>query len=139
MQKYEQVYEELTQNRNNLEKYQHQGIYSISITLGEEKKILYIGKSKNMLKRLSAHMTHTQYPYCSESHQNKYKIYRQLIAQGYTLKFEVLEYTTLLDEAECYWINKYLPPLNYQIPKESGGYRINKKARTIQVQEILNV
>ena len=65
---------------------------------------------------------------------------RKLINDGYTIKFDVLEYTFLLDEREGYWIREKQPPLNYQIPKESGkGYTINKKANTITVQEILNV
>ena len=85
-------------------------------------------------------MAHIKSPYTKESYQNKYKIMRKLINDGYTIKFDILEYTFLLDQREGYWIREKQPPLNYQIPKESGkGYTINKKANTITIQEILNV
>lgn len=145
LRKDEQVYNNLSQDRSKLDKYGHQGIYIISITIGGEKKILYIGKSQNMLKRLSAHIAHIRYPYMKESYSNKYNVLRDLIDMGITIQFDVIQPGVIdqdmdLSQREGYWIRHYMPVLNYQIPKENGkGYTINKKANTITIQEILNV
>ena len=92
-----------------------------------------------MLKRITAHYTHINFPYCKESYQHKYKIINLLIQCGYEIEFDVLSYNSpsLLDWAEGEYIRKYLPPLNTQIPKPEGGYIVNKKAKTITVREIL--
>lgn len=145
LRKYEQVYSILSQDRSKLDKYRHQGIYTISITIGGEKKLLYIGKSQNMLKRLSAHIAHIKYPYVKESYSNKYNVLRGLMDMGITIQFDVIPPGPIdqdmdLSQREGYWIREKQPPLNYQIPKENGkGYTINKKANTITIQEILNV
>ena len=139
----EQIYQELQQDKKLVNKYdKKQGIYAVFGQGGDlaQPVLLYIGQSRNILKRISAHMAHIKNPYTKESYQNKYKIMRKLINDGYTIKFDVLEYTFLLDEREGYWIREKQPPLNYQIPKENGkGYTINKNANTITIQEILNV
>lgn len=139
----EQIYQELQQDKKLVSKYdKKQGIYAVSCQGKDlvQPILLYIGQSRNILKRISAHMAHIKNPYTKESYQNKYKIMRKLINDGYTIKFDVLEYTFLLDQREGYWIREKQPPLNYQIPKENGkGYTINKKANTITIQEILNV
>lgn len=126
-------------------KYSTSGIYGIFAILGNEdsqgsqRKLLYIGKSKNMLKRIAAHFTHINYPYCKESEEHKYQILRLLHKCGFQIQFDVLEYTniSLLDQKEGEYIRKYEPPLNYQIPKPEGGWTVNRKAKTITVKEII--
>ena len=125
-------YEEaLRQKPDVVQKYDKSGIYSISIN----EKLVYIGKSKNMLRRVAEHMT--QIVKGKESH--KYSILHQARERGYTIQFDVLEYCHEweLDMAEGEYIRKYRPPLNYQIPKRNGGYVIQRKAKWITLKEIM--
>lgn len=163
MRKDEEIYQQLIEDDYKVQKYETSGIYAIFAYFPEERrikegelavigkgedlthhievehkpasrKLLYIGKSKNMLKRISAHLAHILYPYCKESYSHKYNILRQIE----TIEFDVLSYNLLLlDETEGEYIRKYKPPLNTQIPKPEGGYWVNKKARTITLEEIL--
>ena len=142
---YDQVYKQFSKDINKRVKYSTSGIYAIFAVLGEEdsqsenRKLLYIGKSKNMLQRIATHYTHIKFPYSKESEQHKYQIMRLLHKCGYPIAFDVLEYTTipLLDQKEGEWIRKLEPPLNYQIPKPDGGWKTNRKAKTITVKELL--
>lgn len=140
MRKDEEIYQQLIEDDYKVQKYETSGIYAIYAVIGQQqnntpsRKLLYIGKSKNMLKRISAHIAHILYPYCKESYSHKYNILRQIE----TIEFDVLSYNLLLlDQTEGEYIRKYKPPLNTQIPKPEGGYWVNKKARTITLKEIL--
>lgn len=116
-------------------KYGHSGIYSISI----EDKLVYIGKSRDMLTRLAAHIDAT-----GTDPSNKYKVLQKAREEGYKIKFDVMRYCELdnddeLGEAEAELINKHMPPLNYQIPKigDYKHYTVNRKAKYITLAEIL--
>lgn len=69
----EEIYDELCKNEDLVHRYQKAGLYSIHI----EDKLVYIGKSRNMLKRLASHMANTE---TSKSH--KYEILRQARDRG---------------------------------------------------------
>ena len=120
------------------DKYHHPGIYSISI----EDKLVYIGKSRNMLRRLAEHL----YEICDNRYIkcNKYKVLRKAYFQGLNVNFDVIN---VLQEQDDYYlsvlealeINRQHPPLNYQIPKPQNpkSYTINKKASYITLEEII--
>ena len=116
------------------QKYDRMGIYSITI----DDELVYIGKSENMLKRLCNHLFGID-----GGRGNKYAVLRQAIQEGHKISFDVMETcqdTEELGEREGVLIRAYLPPLNYQIPKETNwrSYTVNKKAKYITLLEILN-
>lgn len=136
----EEIYEELCKDSDLVERYQKAGLYSISI----EDKLVYIGKSRNMLKRLSAHMANTE---TSKSH--KYEILRQARDRGLKIQFSPIYYSLALTEQEidddigfeeAKQIRNQKPPLNYQLPLLDNYHRfeVNKRANTIQLADILN-
>ena len=121
--------------------FEHAGIYKISI----DGIVAYIGKSKNMLRRLAEHIVSLQCP--DGSH--KYEIFAEAKRNGFIVRFDVLYYANSkyrkaiieeIGEAEGKYIRALRPPLNYQIPKESDWrkYDINPTAQTISLAEILN-
>ena len=89
-------------------KWKHSGIYAMVV----EGKVIYVGKSKDMSVRLYQHMF-------QPTKAKKYEIINQFIAAGHSVGFVVVEYCaeSALKDHEAYWINYYLPPLNYQIPE----------------------
>lgn len=112
-------------------KYNRQGIYGIYV----EGKLVYIGKSTNMLVRIPNHMIAID-GIGKDARGNKYSILRQSRDAGLKISFNVLEYIDGtkedLDRAEAKWIKKELPVLNYQIPSGNGhSYRVNSLANTI--------
>lgn len=116
-------------------KYNKPGIYSISIN----DELVYIGKSENMLKRLCSHMQSIDW----DTKSNKYNVLRQARAEGHKVSFDVMEEVSdlsKLGEREGVLIRAYLPPLNYQIPKEENWrhWTANRTAKVITLQEILN-
>ena len=115
-------------------KYNHGGVYSIWI----DNQRVYIGKSRNMLERLCDHLYHI---IDAPIKSNKYRVLRQAGLKGYKISFDVISYEEdekLRTELEGAMIRNFLPPLNYQIPKEDGtGYTINKRAQTINLGEII--
>lgn len=134
-----QKIEELTK-MGLYEKYGHPGIYTISI----ESKLVYIGKSMDMLKRVAQHIIEIEEPT-----NHKYKILRQAKDEGYKIGFDVIynaietEEQKIFDEIgeeEGNQIRKYFPQLNYQIPKKNNyhSYFTNKHAKTITLEEIMN-
>ncbi len=111
----ENMYNKLKQ-KGLASKFEFSGIYCIQA----DGKILYIGKSNNMLKRMAQH-----YVGINTESEDKYKILKQLQQQGYRITFDVLYYAQSntvkgiqeeLGEQEGKLIRKYLPPLNTQIP-----------------------
>ena len=118
----------------------HAGIYKITI----DNKIVYIGKSKNMLYRLAEHFVEFKNP-----KNHKYRILAEAKRKGHRVKFEKIydAKSTLpsdieeeLGKAEGFYIRRYRPPLNTQIPKESDWRRFdyNSTATTITLGEILS-
>ena len=117
-------------------KYNRQGIYGIYVN----NKLVYIGKSANMLWRVASHILAID-GIGKDAKGNKYKILSQAKNNGLQISFDVLEYidgtSSDLDRAEEKWINQELPVLNMQIPQASGGYKINTKAKTMTYEEFV--
>lgn len=109
------------------------GIYCIKI----DGVIIYIGKADNLLKRILSHQVNTELGLP----EHKYNVFRGIIQQGYTLCFEVLEYVPnkknlLIVEGK--WIRKYMPIMNYQIPKEDGiHYTVNPIAKKVSAEMVI--
>lgn len=123
-------------------KYSKPGIYCIKI----EDQIVYIGKSRNMLRRVAEHLVELER---WKPSSNKYKVIKEARAAGYNINFDVLYKTrkrkpdTIQEDIgyqEGVYIRKYMPALNYQIPKEEDWHfwTANKAAKTITLQEILD-
>ena len=121
------------------DRFEYPGIYEIRI----DDQTVYVGKSKNMLRRLAQHWVGFQ----TES-EHKYCILSEAKEQGHKVSFGVLHYTENflpqlieeeLGEKEGEFIRELMPALNTQIPKADNwrNYEINKKARTITLSEIL--
>ena len=113
------------------EKYEHPGIYCIK--LGDE--IVYIGKSKNMLERVSQHYVGIKT--CSEC---KYRVMSAVQNLGYTITFDVMYYASSVGQEnieneigsmEGEYIRKYRPKLNTQIPKADDWHRFD----TVRINE----
>lgn len=136
----EQILDELRQSNTIVRKYDYPGIYSISI--GDQ--IVYIGKSVNMLKRLSYHI----YGIKTDKKKNLYKVLREAQSAGQTIKFDVVEkFNEWFDSNSLDWtlgtkegqaIREYRPVLNVQIPHADDyhHYDYNKEAKTITWGEI---
>ena len=109
------------------------GIYCIKI----DGVIIYIGKADNLLKRILSHQVNTELGLP----EHKYDVFRGIIQQGYTLCFEVLEYVPNkadLRIVEGKWIRKYVPIMNYQIPKEDGiHYTVNPIAKKVSAEMVI--
>lgn len=109
------------------------GIYCIKIN----GVIIYIGKADNLLKRILSHQVNTELGLP----EHKYNVFRGIIQKGYTLCFEVLEYVPNkknLRIVEGKWIRKYVPILNYQIPKEDGiHYTVNPIAKKASAEMVI--
>lgn len=126
--------------RNGLsEKYEYPGIYSISL----EDTIVYIGKSENMLERVAQHYVGIQ-----TGSERKYRVLAEAQNAGYSVRFDVVYYAQEdgyyaieeeIGRKEGEYIRRYMPPLNYQIPKEEDWrkFTVNKRAQTITFQDIL--
>lgn len=120
-------------------KYAYPGIYSISI----DDRLVYIGKSENMLVRVAQH-----YVGIRTGSERKYRLLAEAQRQGRCIKFDVVYYAKEhgchavkeeIGQKEGEYIRKYLPPLNYQIPREENwhSYEVNESAKTITLAEIL--
>ena len=93
-------------------KYEHAGIYCIKV----DDKIVYIGKSGNMLRQIAFHYAHTQM-----ETEAKYRILSEARRNGHELGFDVLYYAKSerhadkkieLGEKEGEYIRQYRPILN---------------------------
>ncbi len=107
------------------DKYGHPGVYSITVN-GE---IVYIGKARDMASRVAYHLFKiVEGEWSSPAEQFKYGELRKVKNFGYDINFNVLYASVLTGEEEkkiidddigpqeAYYINKYLPKLNKQIP-----------------------
>lgn len=113
-------------------KYAGAGIYQIFLN----NSLVYIGQSQNMLHRIASHMYEIEH----NKKSNKYIQLRRAKQHGCKIRFDVITHCKddELDQLEGQYIRQYLPPLNYQIPKESGhGFTVNKLAKTITYERIL--
>ena len=135
----ENVYKWLKRN-GWADRFEHPGIYEIRI----DEQTVYIGKSKNMLRRLAQHWVGIR-----TNKERKYKILAEAKQCGYRVSFHVLYYAVeidyeLIDEEigkkEGELIRKYKPVLNTQIPKADNWrqYEINEISQTITLDEIVN-
>ena len=124
------------------DKYNHPGLYCIKIA----GKLVYIGKSLNMLERIANHLAHIEFP--QKTH--KYQILAEARQRGYDVEFDVLYYSQKqglkdieldIGEEEGRLIRKYKPALNYQIPKEGDftHYTVNRMAKYITLERILGL
>ena len=120
------------------EKYEHAGIYCIKI----DDEIVYIGKSTNMLLRISQH-----YVGIKTEREKKYRIMAEAQRKGHSINFDVLYYAKssghrqLLEEIgkkEGEYIRKYNPILNTQIPNENDYHKYEtQKVNAAQILERL--
>ena len=124
------MYNRLKRQPHLVQKYEHAGIYSISIN----GKIVYIGKSKNMLWRIAEHYVGVRL-----QTEHKYRLMAEAQRRGYTIKFDVLynahcvrkaDIVNEIGEAEGDFIRRYKPILNTQIPREKNWkkFAINQNA-----------
>lgn len=116
------------------EKYDHYGIYCIKV----DGQIVYVGKSRNMLKRIAQHMYEIEY----NKKKNMYLVLREL-KSTHQISFDVLTETTEEDDnemghAEAYAIRHHQPCLNVQYPHldDFMKYDYCKRAKTITAKEI---
>ena len=117
------------------------GIYAIVL---DNRKIIYVGKAQNILKRMSQHRAGIMAPAGKE---HKYGVLHDLEKMGHKLRFIVLERemsgsADALGEMEGHYIRKNLTPclLNAQIPHEDNWreWDVNPKAGEITAEELLN-
>lgn len=94
------------------DKYDHAGIYCIKI----DDKIVYIGKSHNMLKRVAQH-----YVAIKTQAKRKYRILAEAQRKGHSINFDVLydakqkrydDITEEIGQKEGEYIRQYKPVLN---------------------------
>lgn len=130
----ENMYEWL-KRKGYAEKYDHAGIYCIKI----DDTIVYIGKSHNMLKRVSQH-----YAAIQGQTEKKYRIFAEAQRKGHSINFDVLYhaaetyYPAVKDEIgqkEGEYIRQYKPVLNTQIPREDNWRKFDVCA--VDAREVL--
>ena len=118
-------------------KYAAAGIYSIYI----DDNLVYIGKSKFMLRRICEHMAQISSKNAKKS--NKYQVIDEALERGLRVRFDVIAYVSDDEERgyqEGVFIRKYAPILNYQIPREENWHRYTKNpmAADITLDELLD-
>lgn len=129
----------MLKNRGLAEQFEHPGIYQISI----DGQIVYIGKSKNMLRRLAQHWvgisteSERKYRILAEAKRHKHRVSCDVLYYAVELTPKLIEEE--LGEKEGEYIRELKPVLNTQIPKADNwrSYTINKLADTITLSEIL--
>lgn len=117
------------------EKYDHAGIYCIKI----DDTIVYIGKSHNMLKRVSQH-----YAAIMGQTEKKYRIFAEAQRKGHSINFDVLYHAAEtyypavkneIGQKEGEYIRQYKPILNTQIPREDDWRKFDVCA--VDAREVL--
>ena len=117
------------------EKYERAGIYCIKI----DNKIVYIGKSGNMLRRTAQHYAGIQM-----GTEKKYRIIAEAKRKGHNIGFDVLYYAKScryadklaeIGEKEGEYIRKHNPILNTQIPKAENWEQWDTK--TVDAKSVL--
>ena len=116
-------------------KYDHAGIYCIKI----DDTIVYIGKSHNMLKRISQH-----YAAIMGQSEKKYRIFAEAQRKGHSINFDVLYHAAEtyypavkneIGQKEGEYIRQYKPVLNTQIPREDDWRKFDVCA--VDAREVL--
>ena len=116
-------------------KYDHAGIYCIKI----DDTIVYIGKSHNMLKRVSQH-----YAAIQGQTEKKYRIFAEAQRKGHSINFDVLYHAAEtyypavkneIGQKEGEYIRQYRPVLNTQIPREDDWRKFDVCA--VDAREVL--
>lgn len=136
---YENMYNKLRQQPLMIQKYEHAGIYCIKIN----DVVVYIGKSKNMLYRVAQH-----YVGIKQLTEHKYRLLAEAQRRGYAIEFDVIynakskqkkDIDEEIGKAECFFIRKYKPLLNAQIPHEDNykKYTLNRKATEMSADEFI--
>ena len=130
----ENMYEWL-KRKGYAEKYAHAGIYCIKI----DDTIVYIGKSHNMLKRVSQH-----YAAIMGQTEKKYRIFAEAQRKGHSINFDVLYHAAEtyypavkneIGQKEGEYIRQYKPILNTQIPREDDWRKFDVCA--VDAREVL--
>lgn len=130
----ENMYEWL-KRKGYAEKYDHAGIYCIKI----DDTIVYIGKSHNMLKRVSQH-----YAAIQGQTEKKYRIFAEAQRKGHSINFDVLYHAAEtfypavkneIGQKEGEYIRQYKPVLNTQIPREDDWRKFDVCA--VDAREVL--
>lgn len=127
-------------NKGLAAKYEHAGIYCIKV----DNKVVYIGKSTNMLRRIAQHYVGIQ-----TGAEKKYRIMAEARRKGHNIGFDVLYYAQrkgtanqLLEigQKEGDYIRKFTPVLNTQVPKEEdwSKWDISEVDASVVLQTILN-
>lgn len=114
----ENMYNRLRKSSYHVKKYDTAGIYCIKI----DDQIVYIGKSTNMLKRVSQHYAGIQ-----TGSEKKYRLIKEIQRKGHRVGFDVMYYAKRRGQAlqeeigyqEGVFIRRYMPIFNTQIPKEN--------------------
>ena len=125
--------------RNGLSsKYEYPGIYCIKL----DGRIVYIGKSENMLERIAAH-----YVGIKTGSELKYQIIKEVRQRlGCTIQFDVLYYAEAekrediveeIGKKEGELIRQFRPLLNTQIPKEDNWRKWD--VEKIDAEEVLSL
>lgn len=136
MNRYEENTYAWLKRRGLAAKYEHAGIYSISIG----NRLVYIGKSHNMLRRIAQHYVGIQ-----TQSEKKYRIIAEAKRKGDDGTFGVLyiakatNYSAISDEIgfkEGEYIREHKPILNTQYPtaEDWEKYDVNK----VNAREVLN-
>ncbi len=126
-------YERYLELRLQFPQWDQAGIYYITAN----DKIIYVGESVNLLKRLVSYEKGIK-----SDNQKKYKILRELKKLNYCVRFEVIEYVDedKLRLIEGRHIRKYMPILNQQIPEEDGKhYKICQKHKMATLEDVINI
>lgn len=118
-----ELYEELL--REGHKDFQCAGIYAITI----KKRIVYIGKSKNILYRIASHMAciicgdrGKKYQILTEA-QDKYELTVEFSVLYKSRKKDETRISNDIGEQEGIFIRKYLPCLNTQVPKVEDWHK----------------
>ena len=115
-------------------------MYSILL----DDKVVYIGKSHNILYRMAQHYAEMQL-----LSNHKYRVLSEARRYGHHIRFSVLytaaagnpkAITEEIGQKEGEYIRRYLPLLNYQIPKEENWreFNTNPRAMTITLDDLLD-
>ena len=121
------TYHYLRTNKELLDKYEHAGIYSISI----DDKLVYIGKSHNMLKRIAQHIVEI-----NRERGKKYIILAENKRLGRSINFDVIYYATNseydaiteeIGEKEGELIREFMPMLNTHIPDKDNWRKYTRR------------
>ncbi len=117
-------------------KYDHAGIYCIQI----DSTIVYIGKSRNMLRRVAQH-----YVGIKTQKEKKYRILAEAQRKGHAITFDVLYDARATSAAdtdneigikEGEYIRQHQPILNFQLPKAEDWSKFD--THEINAREVLS-